>query len=119
MFQVPERNRITDGILGSDAEIGNNGAFEIPINGETYLAIAAQDEGWEHVSISRIVALGRVRTTPVWEVMCEMKSIFWSRDQCVLQYHPTEKEYINCHPYTLHLWRPIDLEFPTPPKRMV
>lgn len=119
MFKVPERYRVKEGPLGSDSEIDNSGAFEIPIKDENYLAIAAQDLGWEHVSISRIVAWGRKNRPPRWEIMCEIKNIFWSRDTCVLQYHPAEKDYINCHPYTLHLWRPIDQKFPTPPKIMV
>ena len=119
MFQVPERYRIKEGTLGSEPDIGNNGAFEIPIKDEIYLSIAAQDEGWEHVSISRVVAYGRKNRPPSWDIMCEIKSIFWGRDDCVIQYHPEEKEYINCHPHVLHLWRPMDQEFPTPPKIMV
>ena len=119
MFKVPNRHRIAEGVLGSTPEIGNNGAFRISVGNNLYKIIASDDDGWEHVSVSKQVARGRHNATPNWEAMCQIKNKFWSKDDIVLQYHPAEKDYVNCHPFTLHLWRPTEQEIPTPPRWMV
>lgn len=69
--------------------------------------------GWEHVSVS---FKNRV---PTWDEMCQVKEVFWGDDEVVMQLHPKKSEYINTHPYCLHLWKPIDKEIPTPPKMFV
>lgn len=51
--------------------------------------------------------------------MCYIKSLFWDDEEVVIQYHPKKSEYVNLHPYCLHLWKPIGIEIPTPPKEMV
>jgi len=38
---------------------------------------------------------------------------------CVVQYHPPRSEYVNNHPFCLHLWRPAGLDLPLPPAWMV
>jgi hypothetical protein len=48
--------------------------------------------------------------------MCFVKDLFWREDECVIQYHPPKSEYVNLHPYTLHLWRPVNIELPLPPR---
>lgn len=68
---------------------------------------------WEHVSISTQTRC------PTWEEMCFVKDLFWDEEDCVVQYHPPKSDYINCHPRCLHLWRPIGLEIPRPPKILV
>jgi hypothetical protein len=75
--------------------------------------IASDGEGWEHVSVS---FPGRV---PTWQEMCQAKDIFWNAEDRVVQYHPPESEYINDHPFVLHLWRPIDQDLPAPPMILV
>lgn len=100
-FQVPNKYRIRAGRIGSDDSIGNAGAFEIKLrHGQTVFAIASDAMGWEHVSVSR-----RDRC-PTWDEMCQIKELFWSSEDCVVQFHPPRSEYINNHPYCLHLWRP-------------
>ncbi len=69
--------------------------------------------GWEHVSICPRNRL------PEWGEMCEIKDIFWNDDECVVQYHPSKSEYVNNMPNCLHLWRPINQEFPMPPSILV
>lgn len=69
--------------------------------------------GWEHVSVSRH------NKTPSWDEMCFVKDLFWGEDEVVIQYHPAKDDYVNHHPYCLHLWRPIDGKFPTPPSLLV
>lgn len=64
---------------------------------------------WEHVSVSYS------RRCPTWEEMCRVKDMFWNEDECVIEYHPPKSEYINRHPYCLHLWRKCGENFETPP----
>lgn len=35
------------------------------------------------------------------------------------QLHPAKSEYVNIHPYCLHLWRPLEREIPMPPVEFV
>lgn len=90
-----------------------NGAFFLTIKGQTYSVIASNGEGWEHVSVA-----GKNRT-PSWEVMNEIKDMFFHEDEVVMQLHPIKDEYVNNHKNCLHLWRPINQKIPTPPKWMV
>ena len=68
--------------------------------------IASWDMGWEHVSVSM------KNRCPTWEEMCAIKDIFWCESECVVQYHPPKSEYINNHPYCLHLWKKTSGDFP-------
>lgn len=68
---------------------------------------------WDHVSVSF-----RDRC-PTWEEMCQVKDIFFNDDECVVQYHPPKNEYVNNHPYCLHLWKWQKGEFPKPSKEFV
>ncbi|MEZ3438614.1 MAG: hypothetical protein K1W18_07020 [Oscillospiraceae bacterium] len=69
--------------------------------------------GWEHVSVSFSTRC------PTWEEMCKVKDMFWNEDECVIQYHPPKSEYVNNHPYCLHLWRKCGENFELPPKYYV
>lgn len=113
MFKVPEKSRIKTGRMGSTAEYGNNGAFSFLIGKAQFFAIASDQMGWEHVSVST------QSRCPTWEEMCKIKSMFWDESDCVVQYHPAKSEYINNHPYCLHLWRPTEQSLPKPPSFMV
>ena len=116
MFHVPNEYRIRDGRLASNDSAGNNGAFHIPYpSRSTRLRVIASDGGgWEHVSVS-IPGLA----CPSWPMMAYIKRMFWDAEDVVIQYHPAESQYVNCHPFTLHLWRPIGQSVPTPPAWMV
>ena len=107
--------RIRTGPKASDASYGNNGAFHFPGAGERAAlnVIASDGAGWEHVSVS---SRGRC---PTWEEMCYVKDLFWSEDEAVVQYHPPEAVYVKCHPYVLHLWKPVMGQIPMPPIWMV
>jgi hypothetical protein len=114
MFKVPEKFRVRYGALGSDESYGNNGAFEVTLNhGQKLRVIASDMFGWEHVSVSR------KDRCPTWDEMCQVKDLFWGPEDAVMQLHPKESEYVNNHPYCLHLWRPVDQELPLPPAFMV
>lgn len=109
-----EWSRIKHGPARSDASYGANGAFSIVgPGGATLKIIASNGEGWEHVSVS-------VRhRTPNWREMCFVKDLFWDEDECVIQYHPPRKDYVNCHPNCLHLWKPIGVDLPQPDAQLV
>lgn len=75
---------------------------------------------WEHVSVSVVSVYGASGTRiPFWGEMCQVKDLFWNGDETVVQYHPPKSDYVNCHPHTLHLWKPWGAELPRPPKVMV
>ncbi len=114
MFHVPEQWRVMAGKLASNVSFGNNGAFLVPVAGVGFVnAIASDGRGWDHVSASL------PDRCPTWSEMCVIKNMFWDEEDCVVQYHPAKGEYINNHPYCLHLWRPTWDKLPTPPKWMV
>lgn len=119
MFKVPEKYRLQKGYMGSDSSYGNNGVFLIPQLGVTITCIASDGLGWEHVSVSLIDKNGTVKRTPTWESMNRVKDLFWSEDDCVIQYHPPKEDYINNHNYCLHLWRPIGVEIVRPPSILI
>ena len=114
-FNAPNKYRIRKGAFATTDADGNNGAFIIPsAPGRFQLTIIASDgEGWEHVSVSTPLRC------PTWDEMCLVKALFWDDEDCVVQFHPTKSEYVNQHPYCLHLWRKIGAEFETPPSIMV
>jgi len=70
---------------------------------------------WEHVSVST------PERCPTWAEMCFVKDLFWGEDELVVQFHPRKIDYVNCHPHTLHLWRPTRHKdrMPTPPTHLV
>ena len=51
--------------------------------------------------------------------MCYVKGLFWEDHECVMQLHPPKSDYVNNHPYCLHMWRPLDVEIPRPDAFMV
>lgn len=116
-FHVPNQYRLHGAsAYGSDDSYGNNGAFIIPYSSSvTLCTIASDQEGWDHVSVSL-----QISRCPVWQEMCFIKHLFWDAEDTVMQLHPPESQYVNCHPYTLHLWRPNDgREIPLPPRILV
>lgn len=112
-----ERGRILTGDYKTLPRM-HNGAFDVIGPCATRLLIIATHgtDGkpwWEHVSVST------ERRPPNWQEMCFVKDEFWEPEEWVVQYHPAKSEYKNVHPYTLHLWRPRDVELPTPPRLYV
>ena len=108
-----EELRIRKGPFGSDKSNGCNGAFEIPYESFILRVIISDGYGWDHVSVSL------PHRTPNWKEMCFIKQLFFGKDETVIQYHPKESEYINCHPYCLHLWKKQGQEYELPPSFMI
>lgn len=89
------------------------GAFMIPINNIKLAVIASDECDWDHVSVSL------QDRCPTWEEMCEIKDIFFGEKVIAIQIHPSDTDYINIHPYCLHIWRPQNIDIPLPPKILV
>lgn len=130
MFHVPEHRRLSPKdhpLLGTTFRDGNNGAFHVdsPEPGWTLFLIcsdgrdpdAPEGDGWEHVSVH--ADNNSRKRTPNWREMCFVKRMCWDDEDVVVQFHPRESEYVNCHPHVLHLWRHSSREFPTPPAILV
>lgn len=133
-MKVPEQYREKEHpVLGSDSSYGCNGFFVIPhykILNYYFQCQVSDGMGWNHVSISLIKEITKVgkrhkniftmvERCPTWEEMCWIKSQFWDDDESVMQLHPPKKDWINNHPYCLHLWKPDKLEIPLPLSIMV
>jgi hypothetical protein len=112
-----ERGRIIAGPKASSASYGNNGAFILSgPKGVKLFVIASDGGGWEHVSVSPV----DLKRCPTWEEMCFVKDAFFEPEETVIQYHPAKSRYVNCHPYTLHIWRPMfEGAIPLPPLEFV
>lgn len=107
-----EKYRIRSGSLASSEKDGRNGAFMVPYkstgivlrviasDGSDWIASGLTPPAWEHVSVSL------VDRAPTWDEMCFCKGLFWDEGETVVQFHPAASEYVNYHPYALHLWKP-------------
>lgn len=109
-YRLRDREREIYGINGDNG----NGMFKVYINGKSFYVIASNGGGWEHVSVHQ--KNGKI---PTWDEMCAIKNMFFKEEEVVVQYHPKKSEYVNIHDGCLHLWRPLNVELPTPPKSFV
>lgn len=98
------KHRIRTGLYASTEADGFNGVFSFDTGGYKVRCIASDGMGWKHVSVT----LEGSRFTPRWEVMANVKNLFWEDDEAVMQLHPPRKDYVNHHPGCLHLWSPTD-----------
>lgn len=95
--------------IASTDDCGMNGMFIIPCGKDMLRCMCSDGEGWEHVSVSL-----RHRC-PTWDEMCFVKGMFFNDEEVVMQLHPKRSEYVNYHPFCLHLWRPTVGQIITPP----
>jgi len=98
----------------------NNGLFLLKgTSGFNLFCQASDGELWDHVSVSVQDGDGPVERSPTWEEMCRVKELFFRDDEVIIQYHPRKTDYVDCHPFCLHLWRHQRVDFLTPDKFMV
>ena len=110
-YRETETERQVYGVCGDHG----NGCFKVFVGGKSFFVVASNGGGWDHVSASPCNA----KRCPTLDEMCTIKNMFFGADECVVQYHPPKAEYVNNHPYCLHLWRPQYTELPRPPKKFV
>ena len=117
-----DEHRVKEGPLKSDSSFQNNGAFILPFRGLELVCVASDGTlaGWEHVSVTVRDPNGPpLKRCPTWEEMCHVKKQFWHDNETVVQFHPDESQYVNLHPFCLHLWKIHGEAFPLPPKDFV
>lgn len=115
-FDVLEKYRLTKSSYNTKS--GDTfGVFYIPYQSYELKVIATDGKGieprWEHVSVSL------PNRCPNWQEMSYIKSLFWGKEETVIQFHPPESQYVNQHPFCLHLWKQLGFEQPLPPKIFV
>lgn len=108
-YRLKEKER---SIYGRDGD-GGCWCFKVYANGRSFNVIDSNGGGWEHVSVSPWSDNRKCCHT--WEDMCAIKNLFFEPEERVVQYHPPESEYVNNHPYCLHLWKPTTAVLPFPP----
>lgn len=97
------------GIVGDSG----NGCFKVFVGGRSFFVVASNGGGWDHVSVSPCNK--KRKLCPTWEEMCEIKKMFFLPEECVIEYHPAESEYVNNYEYCLHLWKTNNgVPIPTP-----
>lgn len=115
--QMLEDSRVVGGAAYASEPGKTYGAFLIERPGHRTLKILSSGTdhtyGWEHVSVSTQTG------PPSWDEMCFVKGLFWMDEECVMQLHPPKSQYVNDHPYVLHLWRPLRAHIPMPKKIQV
>lgn len=87
----------------------DGGAWRFKRHGVYFNVVASWGGGWDHVSMSL------PNRCPTWEEMCWVKDQFFEAEESVMQLHPPRSEYVNNHPFCLHLWRPQETLIPLPP----
>jgi hypothetical protein len=80
-------------------------AYGVPLK----VMSSGRDSKWEHVSVST------QERCPTWDEMHLVKRLFWEDSETVMQLHPPQTNYVNRHPYCLHLWKPVTKAIPLPP----
>lgn len=108
IIKIPNLQIISFGSDGGCGKIYLNG-----IKAKPAAIVWSFGEGWEHVSVSYN------NRCPTWDEMCRVKEAFFLPEEVVIQYHPRKSEYVNHHPYCLHLWRKYGEDFETPPMMLV
>ena len=98
-------------------ELGEDGGFGILKlrDGGIATVVWSNGGGWDHVSVSP----REKKRVPTWADMCDLKRIFFRPDEVAVEYHPAESEYVNFKTNCLHIWRPQNVEIPTPPRIFV
>ena len=120
-----EQDRVTIGPLKSTKACGANGVVLVSCgeNGETLTIICSDGSGWKQEGLPgpvwQHVSVKCRDRTPTWAEMDYVKRIFWRDDELVMQFHVPRADHINIHDHVLHLWFPIGVTIPTPPKECV
>lgn len=109
--RLTESERIMWGVSGSN----HAGIYSFTLRRGEVHVIVSSDGGWDHVSVS-----GENRC-PTWNEMEFIKRIFFKEDETAMQLHVPPSDHINCNPFVLHMWRPLNelTPIPRPPASMV
>lgn len=114
MKEELEQYRLTGDMAWGTPPYTRYGMFHIPspVDKKRVLKVMCSNmdsSEWQHVSVSL------KNRCPNWPEMSYVKDLFWGEDETVVQFHPKKSEYVNNHPYVLHLWKKVGEEHPLPP----
>ncbi|HAO11366.1 MAG TPA: hypothetical protein DCQ51_09400 [Planktothrix sp. UBA8407] len=59
-------------------------------------------KNWIHLSISRR------KSYPTWDEQVHIKELFLGKESKAIQVFPPRSQWVNDHPYCLHLWECLD-----------
>ena len=113
LSEFVERHRVRSGPFKSDESFGNNGMFYFKKRGKKLKVVISDGAGWDHVSVSL------QHRCPTWTEMCWIKDLFFDDEETVVQFHPRKSEYVNDHPYTLHMWKNQAFDYQLPLMLMI
>lgn len=102
--------RRTHPTLGQSPPATDYGFF---VHGPLRIVSSGSGSDWEHVSVSC------QDRCPTWGEMCQVKDLFWSDEETVIQFHPKKSSYINAHEFCLHLWKRRGDNHPLPPSNLI
>lgn len=86
---------------GADREVA---VFRHDSGMAVLISAARHQDGrrWLHVSVSRRNRL------PSWEDLRQVKDVWIGQDRVAVQVLPRARDYVNIHPFCLHLWCCLD-----------
>lgn len=88
-----------------------NGKTELMfLDKEKYKIVNSSDDEWKKISITS------KKTTPSWDLMCQIKNKYWNKDKVAVQYIlPSTNPDSHC----LTIYEPLLEHLPTPPTYMI
>lgn len=111
--EIQQERRILIETMGDDGGMGWIPGLDSKRPGKAARVIWSNGGGWDHVSVSW------ENRCPTWEEMCRTKDLFFYPEEYCVEYHPAQSEYVNHHPFCLHIWRYQQPGMPMPPSWMV
>jgi len=103
--------------MGDSLPGANYGFFVIPTGKTVLRVISSGSDGkpneWEHVSVSL------AERCPTWKEMERVRELFFSPEECVLQFSTPRSVKVNISKNCLHLWRQVGVTVPLPPVEYV
>ena len=121
-MKMPEEYRHTHPIVKFVSNDQDGGFFIIPhydMRGYQFNVLANNGKEWEHVTVTVSLAGSRPTFLPTWNDMCFIKNLFWDEEETAMQLHPPKSEYVNNHPFALHLWGRKQKDIPLPASEMI
>src|SRR5665213_285707 len=95
MMRFPEKYRRHHPLVPFIANDPEGGWFRIPYNSIFINCLATAGRNWEHAAITLSSPNRRILRCPFWSEMQFVKLLFWEAEDCCMQLHPPESEYVN------------------------
>ena len=86
-------------------KLGSDGGFYKSRNGLAVIiscCVESDGKNWVHLSVSR------KNSIPTWGELVDVKEIFLGKNAVAIQVLPPRSEWVNVHPFCLHLYQCLD-----------